>query len=455
MDTKKLRLKILDLAIHGKLVPQDPNDEPASVLLERIRAEKEKLIKEGKIKAPKKSKSAGDTSHYPKEVPFEVPEGWVWCKITDLVDKLTDGTHNSPKSYPSGAYMYVTAKNIKRDGLDLSNITYVTEDIHREIFNRCNPEKGDILYIKDGATCGISTINNLDVEFSLLSSVALIKPNKRVLNTYLNLFLQSDFCYRNVRNSMKGVGITRIILKQMELWDIPLPPYSEQKRIVTAAEQLLQISDVVEREQAVLIKDIVKAKERILDLAIHGKLVSQDPSDEPAIEILKRINPDFRPSDNLHYGTDVPTKWQLCHIQDIASVELGKTLDRLKNSGEEKPYLCALNVKWDAFDLSTVKTIRIRPSEKERYAIQPGDLLVCEGGDVGRSAIWMEDREVYYQNALHRIRFKSQDICPVFFLYVLRYYKEHGIIDDVCKGVTIKHFTGQVFRSIDLPFVFL
>ena len=124
----------------------------------------------------------------------------------------------------------------------------------------------------------------------------------------------------------------------------------------------------------------------------------------------------------------------------------------MKNSGEEKPYLCALNVKWDAFDLSTIKTIRISLSEKDRYAIQPGDLLVCEGGDVGRSAIWMEDREIYYQNALHRIRFKSQDICPEFFLYVLRYYKERGIIDDVCKGVTIKHFTGQVFRSIDLPF---
>ena len=78
--------------------------------------------------------------------------------------------------------MYVTAKNIKSGGLDLSNITYVNEEVHREIYNRCNPEKGDILYIKDGATCGISTINNLDVEFSLLSSVALIKPNKNVLN---------------------------------------------------------------------------------------------------------------------------------------------------------------------------------------------------------------------------------------------------------------------------------
>ena len=233
---------------------------------------------------------------------------------------------------------------------------------------------------------------------------------------------------------------------------IPVPPVEEQRRIVHEIEKWLSVLKDIDESRVSIQTSVDFCKARVLDLAIHGKLVSQDPSNEPAIELLKRINPDFVPSHNLHYDADVPTKWQLCHIQDIASVELGKTLDRLKNSGEEKPYLCALNVKWDAFDLSTIKTIRISLSEKERYAIQPGDLLVCEGGDVGRSAIWMEDREIYYQNALHRIRFKSQDICPEFFLYVLRYYKERGIIDDVCKGVTIKHFTGQVFRSIDLPF---
>ena len=317
-------------------------------------------------------------SHYPKDVPFEVPEGWEWCKITDVVDKLTDGTHNSPKSYPSGVYMYVTAKNIKRAGLDLSNITYVDKDVHREIYARCNPEKGDILYIKDGATCGISTINNLNVEFSLLSSVALIKPNKNILNTYLNLFLQSEFCYRNVRDSMKGVGITRIILKQMELWDIPLPPFAEQKRIVAAAEQLLQITDVVEDEQTMLGQTIKKTKERILDLAIHGKLVPQAPSEEPAINLLKRINPNFKPSDNLHY-LDCPSGWAVTQMKSIIELLSGRDLDnsRCNSEGYGVPYLVGAS----CIDKGRINTYRW--TETPEVISKEGDVLLSCKGTVG------------------------------------------------------------------------
>ena len=317
-------------------------------------------------------------SHYPKDVPWELPEGWEWCKITDVVDKLTDGTHNSPKSYPSGVYMYVTAKNIKRAGLDLSNITYVDKDVHREIYARCNPEKGDILYIKDGATCGISTINNLNVEFSLLSSVALIKPNKNILNTYLNLFLQSEFCYRNVRDSMKGVGITRIILKQMELWDIPLPPFAEQKRIVAAAEQLLQITDVVEDEQTMLGQTIKKTKERILDLAIHGKLVPQAPSEEPAINLLKRINPNFTPSDNLHY-LDCPSGWAVTQMKSIIELLSGRDLDnsRCNSEGYGVPYLVGAS----CIDKGRINTYRW--TETPEVISKEGDILLSCKGTVG------------------------------------------------------------------------
>ena len=238
MDTKKLRQKILDLAIRGKLVPQDPNDEPASVLLERIRAEKERLVKEGKIKRSKKSASDDEI-----EAPFEIPESWEWCNITEITSKITDGTHNSPPNSSNGIYKYITAKNIKSSGIILDNITYVDETIHNEIYARCNPEYGDILYIKDGATTGVVTINNLDEPFSLLSSVALIKPSFGISNKFLLFYFQSDICLNSVRRSMKGVGITRITLKQIEQWNVPLPPLAEQKRIVAAIEKMLPLCE--------------------------------------------------------------------------------------------------------------------------------------------------------------------------------------------------------------------
>ena len=430
MDTKKLRQKILDLAIHGKLVPQDPNDEPASVLLERIRAEKAMLIKEGKIKAPKKSKSAGDTSHYPKDVPFEVPGGWVWSTLGEYFNLQAgkfisaDDIHEESSHYP---YRCFGGNGIRG---------YVAT------FNRT----GDYPIIgRQGALCG--NINYASGEF-YATEHAVVVESFGGTNTLWARYLLEQLNLNQYATATAQPGLS---VKTINEVAIPIPPIGEQQRIAEAINRCFDIINYIRLSSEELQAKVHQAKSHILNLAIHGKLVSQDPSEEPAIELLKRINPAFQPSHNLHYAASVPDGWQLCHIQDIASVELGKTLDRLKNSGEEKPYLCALNVKWDSFDLSTVKTIRIASSEKERYAVKPGDLLVCEGGDVGRSAIWTEHIEMYYQNALHRIRFKSQDICQEFFLYVLRNYKDRGIIDDVCKGVTIKHFTGQVFKSLDLP----
>ena len=323
MDTKALRQKILDLAIHGKLVPQDPNDEPASVLLERIRTEKERLIKEGKIKKGKKSAKTSDKPHYP----FELPEGWVWCYITDVTNKITDGTHNSPINTPKGDFKYITAKNIKAHGIELNNISYVSKNIHNEIYARCNPEKGDILYIKDGATTGVVTLNNLDEQFSLLSSVALIKPNKYISNKYLLYYLQSPLCYDSVRGSMKGVGITRITLKQIEKWELPLPPLSEQERIVCQIENWLSLIDTIEKGKENISIALKQAKSKILDLAIHGKLVPQDPNDEPASELLKRINPKAEITcDNPQYGK-LPKGWCETHIGDAFKVTMGQSPD--------------------------------------------------------------------------------------------------------------------------------
>ncbi len=316
MDTQKLRQRILDLAIRGKLVPQDPNDEPASVLLDRIRAEKERLIAEGKIKRPKTKKST-DKSHYQHFTPpFDIPDNWQWVNITEVTSKITDGTHHSPENKPIGDFLYITAKNIKYDGIKKDSATYVNSNVHTEIYSRCNPEYGDILYIKDGATAGVVAINDLKVPFSLLSSVALIKP-LGILNRYLYYFLRSDFSNSSIKKSMKGVGITRITLRQIEEWNIPVPPYAEQERIVKILDNYFSILSYLEWNIDTLQESIHNAKSKILDLAMQGKLVPQNPSDEPAADMLRRINPKAKIITDNPHSWNIPNGWCWVMVSDV------------------------------------------------------------------------------------------------------------------------------------------
>ena len=447
MDTKKLRQKILDLAIHGKLVPQDPNDEPASVLLERIRAEKEALIKEGKIKRAKKV-TASDTSHY-ENVPFEVPDGWCWCKVTEALTKLTDGTHHSPFSTPEGDFKYITAKNIKPWGIDLEDITYVDKVTHDEIYARCNPEIGDILYIKDGATTGVVCINDLNEPFSLLSSVALLKPSKQISNRFLLAYLQSSICYDSVRESMKGVGITRITLKIIENWDIPLPPYNEQVKIADSVEFWLHEIDKIETNCCNIKQYVCSLKSKILDFAIHGKLVPQNPNDEPASELLKRINPKAVSScDNPHYE-NIPSTWVCTTIGSIFQHNTGKALNKsTSEEGTLLPYLTTSNVYWNSFDLSVIKEMRFKDSEMDKCTVQKGDLLVCEGGDIGRSAIWNNDYSICIQNHLHRLRPKG-GVIPLLYMYYIMHLKRTNNIEG--KGIGLQGLSSGMLDKLEIP----
>jgi len=232
----QLKQTILQLAVMGILVPQEPSDEPASVLLAQIAKEKARMVKEGKIK---KQKPLPEISE--DEKPFELPEGWEWARLGKALKKITDGKHHSPPNSEQGEYLYISAKNIKPEGLLLSNVTYVTKEIHKEIYSRCDPEYGDILYIKDGATTGIVTINNLNEPFSMLSSVALLKVPEGILNTYLLLSLTSSYFYELMRAGMTGVAITRVTLTKMNDAIIPLPPLAEQHRIVTKVDELMTL----------------------------------------------------------------------------------------------------------------------------------------------------------------------------------------------------------------------
>jgi type I restriction enzyme S subunit len=317
----RLRQFILDLAVRGKLVSQDPKDEPASELLTRILTEKAKRIKDGKMRRQQTGSDLRD-----EDTPFQIPRNWQWVWLIDLLTKLTDGTHHSPPNFRDGAFKYVSAKNIKPEGVSTSDITYVSCEVHREIYKRCDPVKGDILYIKDGATTGIVTVNNLDEPFSMLSSVALLKLAGGVYNRLLVNFLRSPFFYDQMREQMKGAAITRVTLKRMAPVPIPLPPLAEQHRIVAKVDELMALCDRLEAAQAeretrrtrlvaathaglshsildtrhstffintlprltTRPADVSQLRQTILNLAVRGQLVPQDLNDEPAATLLAK-----------------------------------------------------------------------------------------------------------------------------------------------------------------------
>ena len=328
MNTKALRQKILDLAIHGKLVPQDPNDEPASVLLERIRAEKERLIKEGKIKRPKKSKTTSDKPHY-ENVPFEVPSSWVWTNVGEISQSILYGVSKSAKS--RGTYRLLRITDIQDNTVNWNTVPFTDyEDEKAEAYLL---QDGDILFARTGATVGKSyLVNSLKEKAIYASYLIRVQTNHYVLPAFVKYFFESGFYWEQVLGNSVGIGqpnVNGTILSNLEL---PIPPIMEQKRIVKELGKWLSIIDKIEESKGQLQKNISWAKSKVLDLAIHGKLVQQDPNDEPATELLKRINPKAEiTSDNGHYQK-LPKGWTVCCLENVA-----KVLDNLRkpiNSNE-------------------------------------------------------------------------------------------------------------------------
>ena len=324
MDTKKLRQKILDLAIHGKLVPQDPNDEPASVLLERIRKEKEQLIKEGKIKAPKKSKSAGDTSHYPKEGPWELPEGWVWCNLEDLCLFLSRGKSpvysETSRDYP----VFAQKCNLKEGGISLEKALFLEPTTLAKWPLEYRLKTGDVLVNSTG-TGTVGRTRLFDEKY--LGSYPFVVPDSHVSvvrtfteisSEYVYLLLSSEYGQRYFADNLAGsTNQKELYIAPIAELQLPLPPVNEQERIARLVFDLEQFIAVLDEQIDLVQSTIESLKTKVLDLAIHGKLVSQDPNEEPAIELLKRINPAFAPSDNLHYDDTPVNGWELVQFKDV------------------------------------------------------------------------------------------------------------------------------------------
>ena len=434
MDTKKLRQKILDLAIHGKLVPQDPNDEPASVLLERIKAEKERLIKEGKIKKSKKSTKASDTPHY-ENVPFEVPESWVWCKFQDCMD-VRDGTHDSPK-YTQEGYPLITSKDFKNGQFDFSKTRYISEVDYKNIIKRSKVDIGYILYSMIGGNIGSMIYIQHDNYFDMaIKNVALFKPyqNSDISTKYIAYFLESKIKeYQAIAiggaQPFVGLDIFRNTL-------VPLPPLAEQHRIITEIEKWLALIDQIEQGKVDLQTIIKQTKSKILDLAIHGKLVPQDPNDEPAIKLLKRINPDFTPCDNGH-SRKLPQGWAYCQLSNVLKITMGQSPkgDSLNNKRGIEFHQGKICFS-DKFLLES----GIFTNEPTKIA-EPNSILLCVRAPVG--VVNITKNQICIGRGLCALTPFEGNVD--FYFYLLQTLQDS--FDNQSTGTTFKAISGEIIRN--------
>ena len=259
---KELRQAYLREAMQGKLVPQDPTDEPAEILLEKIKAEKEKLVAEKRIKRDKPLPPIN-----PEELPFEIPLSWNWCRLGDISIQVTDGEHQTPPRISEGR-MLLSAKNIRDGFIDYDNVDFISEEHYQKSIKRCKPEKGDVLIVSVGATIGRSTILDADREFAIVRSVALIKPFISQLSQFFKFVLDSPILQREISGRKWGTAQPCLYLNQIKELTIPLPPLAEQERIVAKLEKLMKFCDELEAN----IKEGITNADRLLQTALREAL---------------------------------------------------------------------------------------------------------------------------------------------------------------------------------------
>ena len=368
MDTKALRQKILDLAIRGKLVPQDPKDEPAAVLLERIRAEKQRMVKDGKLK-PKDIKNdtvifkGDDNLHYEKfpdgtvkciedEIPFELPEGWSWCRLFSLSIKIGAGSTPTGGAvvYTTSGIKFIRSQNVYDDGLLLDDVAYIPEEINQKKSGSIVKSKDILLNITGGSIGRCSLVSDDFDVANVNQHVMIIRLANLELRKYIHSVVISPYIQEQIISRQVGSGRGGLSAETLSTFLIPLPPLNEQvsinRKLNECISQVLAIADA----KCNISNLIIATKSKILDLAIRGKLVPQDPNDEPASVLLERICSEkeelikqgkikrdkkesviFKGDDNSYYlrtggveeslenwrFDDLPETWKICCLGEL------------------------------------------------------------------------------------------------------------------------------------------
>ena len=438
MNTKQLRQKILDLAIRGQLVPQDSSDEPASVLLEKIRAEKQTLIEQKKIKKDKKSSYITcDLSPYQKytehfadgsskditdEIPFDIPENWAWCRLEEIGEIITGNTPSkSNKEYYGNKYPFFKPT-------DLDSGYFVTEaqdnlSIKGFEISRKLPIKS-ILVTCIGATIGKTGF--IRREGTCNQQINAIIASKLIFSEYIYLLCISPYFQNEIIKNASATTLPIINKSKFEKLFLPLPPLSEQRRIIEKIEELLALVDDLEVNKTDLQSYIKQAKSKVLEMAVRGELVPQNPEDEPASVLLERIKKEQKSSKskgkttehNTHYEEelpfDIPKNWVWCRLGEVCDfIRNGITI---KQSKEARGYpitrietISKGNIDRNRMGYANILDI----SSFEKYILQQYDILLSHINSpmhIGKTAIYIpndkEERIIHGMNLLC-IRFKK------------------------------------------------
>ena len=496
-----LRGLVLLLAVQGKLVPQFSQDELAETLLLRL----------SERRGPIGRAMSGPVA---TNAPYGLPVGWAWATLGDLVENMGSGwspacdegersnvdrwavlrtTAVQVMEYRPKEHKVLPSKLAPRPGIEVKG--------------------GDILVTRAGPMnrVGIScAVSETPARLMLSDKIVRAHPiGDEMLASFVVLALNAGWSKELIEIAKTGMAASQVNISQADLKAIPVPVCSraEQHRIVARVEELMKLCDALEQsgrladeQHARLTSTLFDAlaasesahalvenwqriakhfdllldrpeaidslEQTILQLAVRGLLVAQDSRDEPASELLDRIRAGRRvaavegldkrersskEAESIDRAFDVPHGWSWVRLNQIADSRLGKMLDKAKNTGSMRPYLRNTNVQWRRFELDDVKSLRLEPHELDEYRLRYGDLLVCEGGQPGRCAIWRDtEAEMYFQKAIHRVR-PLGGVTAEFVELCLEQDAKSGGLDKYFTGATIKHFVGQELKRYVLP----
>lgn len=343
----------------------------------------------------------------------------------------------------------VRAQNVKMGRFIENKNEAITKELSEQL-PRSALYKDCLLMTFIGAGVGETCIFHANKRNHLAPNVAKIEPFDEHINMeYALSFFMSSLGQLGVTNISKSTAQASLSMATIRELVIPIPPIKEQSRIANEVAKWFSLIECIEENKGNLQETIKQTKSKILDLAIHGKLVPQDPTDEPASELLKRINPKAEITcDNPQYGK-LPNGWCEVQLGDVFNHNTGKALNASNTEGSMKRYLTTSNVYWNAFDFTTVKQMYYKDSELDKCSITKGDLLVCEGGDVGRAAIWNFNYDICIQNHLHRLRPKLGDLCVSLYYYVFYYLKVNNMIGG--KGIGLLGLSSNALHKLHVP----